>query len=102
MPTASETQVLAILHSSKQPVKLGRGGIQVNRITPDAFERGFVAIQNHMETIEKFKVAEIRAFATSAIRNASNGIIGLSRRKRPNRTAGESEISVFIAALPSM
>ncbi len=62
-----------ILHSSKQPVKLGRGGIQINRITPDAFERGFVAIQNHMETIQKFGVSEIRAFATSAIRNASNG-----------------------------
>ena len=62
-----------VLHASKQPVKLGRGGIQINRITPDAFERGFVAIQNLMETIEKYEVAEIRAFATSAIRNASNG-----------------------------
>ena len=62
-----------ILHVSKQPVKLGRGGIQINRITPDAFERGFVAIENHMETIQKYKVEEIRAFATSAIRNASNG-----------------------------
>jgi exopolyphosphatase/guanosine-5'-triphosphate,3'-diphosphate pyrophosphatase len=62
-----------ILHASKQPVKLGRGGIQFNRITPDAFERGFVAIQNHMETITRFGVEEIRAFATSAIRNASNG-----------------------------
>lgn len=62
-----------ILHASKQPVKLGRGGIQINRITSDAFERGFVAIQNHMETIRKFGASEIRAFATSAIRNASNG-----------------------------
>ena len=62
-----------VLHSSKQPAKLGRGGIHINRIAPDAFERGFIAIQNHMETIEKYKVAEIRAFATSAIRNASNG-----------------------------
>jgi exopolyphosphatase/guanosine-5'-triphosphate,3'-diphosphate pyrophosphatase len=62
-----------ILHVSKQPVKLGRGGIQFNRIMPDAFERGFVAIQNHLETISKFEVEEIRAFATSAIRNASNG-----------------------------
>lgn len=62
-----------ILHSSKQPVKLGRGGIQVNRITPDAFERGFVAINNHMEIIRGFEVDEIRAFATSAIRNAANG-----------------------------
>jgi exopolyphosphatase/guanosine-5'-triphosphate,3'-diphosphate pyrophosphatase len=62
-----------ILHVSKQPVKLGRGGIQMKRITPDAFERGFVAIHNHMEIIKSFEVEEIRAFATSAIRNASNG-----------------------------
>ena len=62
-----------ILHTSKQPVKLGRGGIQVNRITPDAFERGFVAIANHMETVRSYQVDHIRAFATSAIRNAVNG-----------------------------
>jgi len=62
-----------ILHSSKQPVKLGRGGIQISHITPDAFERGFVAIQNHMEIINSFGVEEILAFATSAIRNAING-----------------------------
>ena len=62
-----------ILLSRKQPVKLGRGGIQVNRITPDAMERGFVAISNHMETIRNYEVEDIRAFATSAIRNAVNG-----------------------------
>ena len=62
-----------ILLSSKQPVKLGRGGIQVNRITADAMERGYVAIQNHMEVIRNYEVDEIRAFATSAIRNADNG-----------------------------
>ena len=63
----------SILLSSKQPVKLGRGGIQVNRITTDAKERGFVAIHNHMEVIRNYEVDEIRAFATSAIRNAANG-----------------------------
>jgi len=62
-----------ILHTSKQPVKLGKGGIETNRIAPDAIERGFVALQNHMETIDRFHVDEIRAFATSAIRNAENG-----------------------------
>jgi len=62
-----------ILVSRKQPVKLGRGGIQVNRITPDAMERGFIAINNHMETIRDYEVDDIRAFATSAIRNANNG-----------------------------
>ena len=62
-----------IIYSGKQPAKLGRGGIHMNRITPDAFERGFVAIQNHLETVKKYGVEEVRAFATSAIRNASNG-----------------------------
>jgi len=62
-----------IIHTSKEPAKLGRGGINVNRITKDAFERGFVAIQNHLETIRRFDVEEVRAFATSAIRSASNG-----------------------------
>lgn len=62
-----------IIHASKQPVKLGRGGIHIGRIAPDAFERGFIAIHNHMETIRRFGVEEVRAFATSAIRNASNG-----------------------------
>ncbi len=71
-----------ILHASKQPVKLGRGGIQFNRLTPDAFERGYVAIANHMETIQKFGVEEIRAFATSAIRNATNGMEFVEEVKR--------------------
>jgi len=62
-----------ILYTGKQAVKLGKGGIQNNRITPDAIERGFVAIEMHMEIIANYKVDEIRAFATSAIRNAANG-----------------------------
>ncbi len=62
-----------ILYSGKQPVKLGRGGIQSGFISPDAFERGFTAIQNHMDILRSFHVEEIRAFATSAIRNAMNG-----------------------------
>jgi len=62
-----------ILLSSKQPVKLGHGGIQMNMISPEARERGFVAIQNHIEVIRNYEVDDIRAFATSSIRNASNG-----------------------------
>ena len=68
-----EERGFKILYTGKQPVKLGQGGIHSSFLTPDAFERGFTAIQNHMEVVRRFKVEEIRAFATSAIRNAMNG-----------------------------
>lgn len=62
-----------VLYDGKEPVKLGKGGINKGIITPEAMERGFSAIANHMKTIESFGVNEIRAFATSAMRNAANG-----------------------------
>lgn len=62
-----------VLYDGKQPVKLGESGINKGMITPEAMERGFTAIANHMRTIESFGATEIRAFATSAMRNAANG-----------------------------
>jgi exopolyphosphatase / guanosine-5'-triphosphate,3'-diphosphate pyrophosphatase len=62
-----------VLYNGKEPVKLGKGGINKGFITPEAMERGFTAIANHMKTIEAFGVNDIRAFATSAMRNAVNG-----------------------------
>jgi exopolyphosphatase / guanosine-5'-triphosphate,3'-diphosphate pyrophosphatase len=62
-----------VLYDGKEPVKLGKGGINKGFITPEAMERGFAAIANHMKTIEAFGANDIRAFATSAMRNAVNG-----------------------------
>ncbi|SMO66840.1 exopolyphosphatase / guanosine-5'-triphosphate,3'-diphosphate pyrophosphatase [Saccharicrinis carchari] len=62
-----------ILFENKHPTKLGKGGINKNTITPEAFERGFVALQTHLDTIKKFDVDRIHCFATSAIRSSSNG-----------------------------
>lgn len=62
-----------VLYDGKQPVKLGKGGINKKVITPDAMERGFAAIQAHMQTIRKHDATEIHAYATSAMRNAENG-----------------------------
>ena len=62
-----------VLYDGKEPVKLGKGGINKGVLTPEAMERGFTAIDNHMKTIEAFGAVEIRAFATSAMRNAANG-----------------------------
>ena len=62
-----------VLYDGKEPVKLGKGGINNGLITPEAMERGLIAISNHMRTIESFGATEIHAFATSAMRNAANG-----------------------------
>lgn len=55
------------------PVKLGKGGINNNTITPESFERGLLALQEFKKYIDRFGVTEVHAFATSALRNANNG-----------------------------
>ena len=63
---------LNIIHTCKQPVKLGKGGIDRGIIKEDAFLRGITAIEKHLETIKSYNVEKIYAFATSAIRDATN------------------------------
>lgn len=55
------------------PVKLGRGGIHKHFIVTDAFERGIDALKEFRKYLDQFKVTDVKAFATSAIRNAENG-----------------------------
>ncbi|MBL0048780.1 MAG: exopolyphosphatase [Bacteroidetes bacterium] len=59
--------------SDKIAVKLGEGGINSDTILPLPFARGIAAIGAHLETIKRFDVETIQAFATSAIRSARNG-----------------------------
>ncbi len=61
------------LFQTKLPVKLGEGGINKNFIEPVPFQRGIEAFRQHHKTIEKFNVQKVYAFATSAIRDATNG-----------------------------
>jgi len=63
----------AIEMSTKQGVKLGKGGINKKTILPEAIERGLKAIESHMQVIRHMGVDKTYAFATSAIRSASNG-----------------------------
>jgi len=63
----------SIAFQAKLPVKLGEGGINQNIIQPVPFQRGIDALKQHQKTIEKFDVQKVYAFATSAIRGASNG-----------------------------
>jgi exopolyphosphatase / guanosine-5'-triphosphate,3'-diphosphate pyrophosphatase len=70
--TGSEKK-LNILHTCKQPVKLGKGGILKKIITKAAFARGMLAIEKHLQTLKEYNVEKVYAFATSAIRDAKNG-----------------------------
>jgi exopolyphosphatase / guanosine-5'-triphosphate,3'-diphosphate pyrophosphatase len=54
-------------------VKLGEGGINKGFIQPAAFERGVKTMQHFHELIEKHRVHQVKAIATSALRNATNG-----------------------------
>lgn len=58
---------------NKIPVKLGEGGITKNFIESTPFQRGINALENHLNDIKRFSCEKIFAFATSAIREASNG-----------------------------
>jgi exopolyphosphatase/guanosine-5'-triphosphate,3'-diphosphate pyrophosphatase len=70
-----------ILLETKYPAKLGRGGINDKRITPDAEERGILALQTHLKTIADYGVEKVTCIATAAIRSASNGQAFVQRVK---------------------
>lgn len=57
----------------KEPVKLGEGGITSGKITQEAFDRGIAALKKFKTLITSMGAQQIFAFATSAIRSASNG-----------------------------
>ncbi len=62
-----------IILSEKESVKLGEGGINNQFINDAAVKRGFSAIALYMEQIKNMEAEKVKAFATSAIRDASNG-----------------------------
>jgi exopolyphosphatase/guanosine-5'-triphosphate,3'-diphosphate pyrophosphatase len=55
------------------PVKIGEGGINRKQIAPAAFERGMEALKVFREWLDVFGISEVKAFGTSAIRDAENG-----------------------------
>jgi exopolyphosphatase / guanosine-5'-triphosphate,3'-diphosphate pyrophosphatase len=69
----SSENKLNVLHTAKEAVKLGEGGITRKIITEQAFERGLTAIEQHLKRVKEFNVTKVYGFATSAIRDATNG-----------------------------
>lgn len=69
----NERDEFSVKAKFKEAVKMGEGGITSGKIAPAAFERGITALQLYRQLIDSAGVNEIFAFATSAIRSASNG-----------------------------
>jgi exopolyphosphatase/guanosine-5'-triphosphate,3'-diphosphate pyrophosphatase len=61
------------IYNSRIPVKLGQGSINEGYIGNEPFTRGIDAIKTFEHEIAKCNVSKVLAFATSAIRDASNG-----------------------------
>ncbi len=61
-----------IVSSEKEMVRLGESGADMKYLTPEAMERGINTLRRFKAIIDSRKVKEIRAIATSAIREAEN------------------------------
>jgi len=63
-----------IFRDEKTPVKIGQGGINSKIITPDAQKRALKALMHYKGIIQKEGITKIYGYATSAFRNARNGV----------------------------
>jgi exopolyphosphatase/guanosine-5'-triphosphate,3'-diphosphate pyrophosphatase len=61
------------LFKTKLPVKLGAGGFSENMLMPNRMARGLDALYSYKNVIDSLEVKDVRVFATSAVREASNG-----------------------------
>jgi exopolyphosphatase/guanosine-5'-triphosphate,3'-diphosphate pyrophosphatase len=61
------------IYKEKIAVKLGQRGITQNQITPEAEKRALHTLEHFKNLIDGEKIDQIFAFATSAVRNATNG-----------------------------
>ncbi len=70
------------LFKTKLPVKLGTGGFSENLLMPARMARGIDALYSYKNVIDSLGVKDVRVFATSAVREASNGKEFVARVKK--------------------
>jgi exopolyphosphatase/guanosine-5'-triphosphate,3'-diphosphate pyrophosphatase len=63
---------IQLLHSEKEGVALGMGGINNQMISPEALDRALSALKRFKRVCENHEVTCIKAIGTSAIRDAKN------------------------------
>jgi len=61
-----------IFYQGTEAVRIGEGGINKGVLTEEAFKRAESALLKHLDKIKKYSAEKIFAFATSAVRDASN------------------------------
>jgi len=62
------------IYKEKIPVKIGEGGISLRSILPEAQKRAFHTLGHFHKLIQGEQIQQVAAFATSAVRNATNGL----------------------------
>lgn len=70
------------IFNTRIPVKLGEATINSGYISEKAFQRGIDALIQYKACISNYKAEQVYAFATSAIRTASNGLEFVKRAKK--------------------
>ncbi len=80
---------LEILCRDKEVVRLGSGSGDMRHLTPEAIDRGIGALRGLVKTAASYG-ADVRAVATSAVREAEN------RREFLDRAAAEAGIEVEV------
>lgn len=88
------------VYKEKVPVKIGQGGINKNTLADDAIERAIKTLSDFKAKVDERNIAEIFAFATSAVRNAENGPSFVQRVKKEigisiNVISGEEEAELI-------
>lgn len=64
---------IAICTRMQIPVKLGEKGINLGKISPEAYQRGMDALSLFQLTMQEQGVQHVTAFGTSALRDSTNG-----------------------------
>ena len=70
-----------LLLTEKEMVRLGQGGGDMKLLAEDAIDRGIAALKRLSEVAQSYGEADLIAVATSAVREASNKDVFLSRAR---------------------
>ncbi len=73
---------ISVIYAGREVVKLGEKSINENRIADAAFARGIKAFIAYTEIIKKHQPKIIKVLATSAIREAHNGLDFITETKK--------------------